>query len=134
MNADRNLLFGILALQMDFVARDALITAMHAWVLDKDKPLGLILLEHGALSNDTHELLQALVARHLAMHDNDAAKSLAALSSLESARQELAAIPDALVQQSLGHVAAESSQAHSQTLPLPSIGASGGEVTSKGRR
>ena len=39
MNTDRNLLFGILALQMDFVRRDALITAMHAWVLDKAKPL-----------------------------------------------------------------------------------------------
>ena len=33
--ADRNLLFGILALQMDFITRDELVTAMHAWVLDK---------------------------------------------------------------------------------------------------
>ena len=36
--ADRNLLFGILALQMDFIRRDDLIAAMHAWVLDKVKP------------------------------------------------------------------------------------------------
>ena len=43
VNADRNLLFGILALQMDFIGRDALIAAMHAWVLDKAKPLGRIL-------------------------------------------------------------------------------------------
>lgn len=28
--ADRNLLFGMLALQMDFVSRDALIAGMHA--------------------------------------------------------------------------------------------------------
>ena len=41
--ADRNLLFGILALQMDFVSRDALIAAMHAWVLDKIKPLARII-------------------------------------------------------------------------------------------
>jgi hypothetical protein len=40
--ADRNLLFGILALQMDFVSRDALIAAMNAWVLDKGKALGQI--------------------------------------------------------------------------------------------
>src|SRR4051794_7147566 len=39
-SADRNLLFGILALQMDFVPRDQLITAMNAWVLDKARPLG----------------------------------------------------------------------------------------------
>ena len=37
--ADRNLLFGILALQMDFISREALIQAMHAWVLAKAKPL-----------------------------------------------------------------------------------------------
>ena len=30
--SDRNLLFGVLALQMDFLSRDALIAAMHAWI------------------------------------------------------------------------------------------------------
>jgi hypothetical protein len=38
-SADRNLLFGILALQLDFVTRDALLAAMSAWVLAKHKPL-----------------------------------------------------------------------------------------------
>ena len=38
--ADRNLLFGILALQMNFIGRDALIAAMHAWVLDKAQAAG----------------------------------------------------------------------------------------------
>jgi hypothetical protein len=47
MSADRNLLFGILALQMDFISRYALIAAMHAWVTDKAKPLGQILVEQG---------------------------------------------------------------------------------------
>ena len=44
-SADRNLLFGILALQMDFISREALITAMNAWVLTKSKPLGQLRLE-----------------------------------------------------------------------------------------
>ena len=51
-SADRNLLFGILALQMDFISRDALIAAMNAWVLDKAKPLGQILVEQKALRPD----------------------------------------------------------------------------------
>jgi hypothetical protein len=51
-HVDRNLLFGILALQMDFISRDALISAMHAWVLNKQKPLGQILVEQGALAPD----------------------------------------------------------------------------------
>ena len=46
-HADRNLLFGILALQMDFISRDVLVAAMNAWVLDKGKPLGQVFLEPG---------------------------------------------------------------------------------------
>jgi hypothetical protein len=38
-SADRNLLFGILALQMDFISRDQLVAGMNAWVLDKTQPL-----------------------------------------------------------------------------------------------
>ena len=37
---DRNLLFGILAVQMNFVSRDALIAGMNAWVLTQHRPLG----------------------------------------------------------------------------------------------
>ena len=50
---DRNMLFGILALQMDFITRDALVAAMNAWVLEKSKPLGAILVEQGRLPSDT---------------------------------------------------------------------------------
>ena len=49
MSADRNLLMGVLSLQMDFVQRDALVDAMHAWSLDKKRSLGAILLERGNL-------------------------------------------------------------------------------------
>ena len=61
-HADRNLLFGILAVQMNFVGRDALIAAMHAWVLERSKPLGRILVEQQALSPARHDLLEQLVA------------------------------------------------------------------------
>ena len=46
---DRNLLFGILALQMDFISRDALIAAMNAWVLNKRTPLAQLLVDQGAI-------------------------------------------------------------------------------------
>src|SRR4051794_180675 len=93
-NADRNLLLGILALQMDFISRDALIAAMNAWVLDKDKPLGQILIAQGALARQDHELLEPMVARHVQIHGGDPHKSLAALSSIGSARQDLEQIGD----------------------------------------
>jgi serine/threonine protein kinase/tetratricopeptide (TPR) repeat protein len=104
--ADRNLLFGILALQMDFVGRDALIAAMHAWVMAKSKTLGEILLAQNGLGQDEHALLEALVKKHLARHDNDPEKSLAAVSSLGSVRDNLRRIADPDVEASLAHVPA----------------------------
>jgi hypothetical protein len=64
-DADRNLLFGVLALQLDSVTRDALIGAMNAWVLEKSKPLGRILVERNTLAADEHALVDALVCKHM---------------------------------------------------------------------
>ena len=61
--ADRNLLFGIVALQMDLISRDALIEAMHAWALTKSQPLGDLLVERGALSRGRCDMLDALIVR-----------------------------------------------------------------------
>jgi tetratricopeptide (TPR) repeat protein/tRNA A-37 threonylcarbamoyl transferase component Bud32 len=105
-SADRNLLFGILALQMDFVSRDALIRAMHAWVLQKAKPLGQVLREQGALPDDAHALVEALVQKHLERHGNDPQRSLAALSSIGPVREDLRQVADADVQASLAHACA----------------------------
>src|SRR5262245_55463267 len=78
--SDRNLLFGILALQMDFISRDALIAAMSAWVLDKAKSLGEILQGQGALVEADRAALDALVDRHLARHGGDPERSLASVA------------------------------------------------------
>src|SRR5258708_1050390 len=104
--SDRNLLVGVLALQMDFISRHALITALQAWPFPNHRPLSDLLLEQGALRPDTRDLLEALVQKHLELHDHDVPRSLATLSSLGPVRQQLAAIADPDVQASLGHVAA----------------------------
>jgi hypothetical protein len=100
-DSDLNLLFGILALQMDFINRDALVDAMNSWVLNKGKPLGRILLEQGKLSQDLLQLMDAIVAAHLKTHQQDARQSLAALSSVGSASHALAGIADPDLQASL---------------------------------
>jgi hypothetical protein len=102
----RNLLFGILALQMDFITRDALVQAMNAWILDKAEPLGQILVEHGALQLEKRDLLETLVQAHLEMHGGDAEHSLAAVSATGSARKELEQIADPDLQASLAQVSA----------------------------
>jgi hypothetical protein len=104
-SADRNLLFGILALQMDFVTRDQLIAGMNAWVLDKAKSLGEILNQQDALSQDRVALLTALMSEHLKQHGDDAAQSLAALSAVpHTLKQQLEQVPDGDVHASLGVV------------------------------
>ena len=103
-NTDRNLLFGILAIQMDFISRDALVSAMNGWVMDKSKPLGEILVEQRTLSRERYTLLEALVEEHLRMHGNDAERSLASLSSDGSVREQLEQIADPQLNASLVHV------------------------------
>src|SRR5437899_2334351 len=88
-SADCNLLFGILALQMDFISREALIKGMQTWVFDKSRRLGEIFAGLGVLSSERCALLDALVQEHLRQHDNDPVKSLAAVSSIGSARKAL---------------------------------------------
>ena len=100
-SADRNMLLGILALQMDFVTREQLIAGMNAWVLDKSKLLDEVLFEQRALKADTRVLLTALVAKHLELHAGDAQKSLAAVSSVGSLRENLKALADPDIEASL---------------------------------
>ncbi len=103
--ADRNLLFGILALQMDFITRDELIAAMNAWVVAKDKPLGQILDERGALSAARRAMLEPLVDEHVRVHDGDPTRSLAAIGDSSGIVSDLRrTVADAEVHASLGHV------------------------------
>ena len=89
IDADRNLLFGITALQMDLITRDALIAAMNAWVLAKYRAIGEILVEQKALGLNEREALEAMLVCRLAKHGDDPARSLAALSSVESIADDI---------------------------------------------
>ncbi len=128
-DADRNLLFGILALQMDFISRDALVAAMNAWVLDKQKTLGEILVAQGALDPRDRALLEPMVARHVQIHGDDPARSLAAVGSVSTVRETLGAVADFDVHVSLGHLGAAPDDAD----PASTV-AYVGETTSAGGR
>jgi serine/threonine-protein kinase len=105
-NISHNLLVGLLALQNSFISRDELLTAFTGWAKDKARPLGQILLARGALDKHRHALLDALVSEHLKLHGGDPEKSLAALSSIGSVRDDLSQIADSEILASLTHVSA----------------------------
>ncbi|HTU17808.1 MAG TPA: protein kinase, partial [Gemmataceae bacterium] len=102
--SDRNLLFGVLALQMDFLSRDALIAAMHAWIHDKTKSLGDILVEQHALHPEERDALDTLVQKRLDRHQGDVEQSLAAVSVSMPLRQELRRLDDPDMQASLSRL------------------------------
>jgi WD40 repeat protein/serine/threonine protein kinase len=103
-DADRNLLFGILALQLDFVSRDELIAAMHAWVLDKAAPLGQLLVARHAIQASERGVLDALVAKHLERHAGDLAQSLGAAHVPPALRDDLHRLGDRDLQESLAQL------------------------------
>lgn len=128
---DRNLLFGILALEMDFISRNALVSAVNAWVLDKSKPLGQILVDQSELSHDDHAMLEAVIDRHLQLHDGNPELSLAAIGPVEVIYDELQQIADPDVQASLQQF----SKHHTRTLDLqPTVSFSTGRKTSASKR
>src|SRR5262245_5884402 len=95
MSADRNLLFGLLALQMDLLTRDQLLDGFAAWMMEKETPVGQVLLRRGALTPEDVGAVEALLRRRLARH-GDVRQSLAGLGVEESVRQELSRLDDGL--------------------------------------
>ncbi len=108
---DRNLLVGIIALQLNFITQDALVSAMHRWVLDKATPLEDILASDGQLDPEAKEMLASIVRQHVDHHSGSAGKGLAAISDISSVRASLLTIGDGELSQALERVQVGGKQA-----------------------
>ena len=64
-SADRNLLFGMLAVQLDYVRAQQFIDAANQWMLNKHTALGDILVEKGFLSVEDRRFLDTIVEKHI---------------------------------------------------------------------
>jgi serine/threonine-protein kinase len=99
MDTDRNLLFGVLALQLDLLDRDRFAEACAAWATRKGTPLADLLVERGWLTPRDRDDVERLLQRKLHKH-GDAHASLAAVAGPE-VRRALDTVDDADVEQSL---------------------------------
>jgi len=63
--AERNLLFGLLALQNGLINQGQFVAVFQAWTLGKDRALADHLVGRGDLDTDDRSAVEALVARHL---------------------------------------------------------------------
>ncbi len=77
MDTDRNLLFGVLALQLDLIEPAQFAEACSAWAARKDKFLADILVERGWLKPADRTDVEKLLDRKLQRHGGDAAVGLA---------------------------------------------------------
>src|SRR5262245_17985400 len=103
--AAEQLVFGIIALQNNFITRDQLVTAFDAWVQDKSRRLVEILESLGALTIAHRRVLETLVEMFLAKHNGSPEKCLATLSWIPQVAPELEKHADPELLASLGHVA-----------------------------
>jgi hypothetical protein len=71
MSADRDLLFGLLALQNGLIDQGQLVAAFQAWTRDKGRPLADHLAARGDLDPEQRAGVEAMVALHLKKHGGD---------------------------------------------------------------
>ena len=86
-SADRNLLFGVLAVQLDFVSRDDLIAANQQWARDQGQSLSKVFVEQGMLSAEESKLIDGVVQKHLERNNNDPQKSLQSIEAYQFGSQ-----------------------------------------------
>jgi serine/threonine-protein kinase len=84
MDADRNLLFGVLALQGDLIDDRQFAEGCTAWAGRKDRPLSEFLLERGWIVEDDRRLIEQLLERKLKKHSGDAHLSLVSAAATDA--------------------------------------------------
>src|SRR5262249_41345047 len=80
-DTERDLLFGILAVQMGLLSLEALARGMQARARDQSRTMGQILVGRGALSGPQRDLLETRVREHLAAPGEAPTKSFAAVGA-----------------------------------------------------
>jgi tRNA A-37 threonylcarbamoyl transferase component Bud32 len=101
--ADRNLLFGLLALQNGLINQVQLVAAFQAWTLDRARALADHFIALGHLNEAQRAAIEAIADLHVAKH-GDIERSLAAVSADRSTRESLAQIGDVQIHATLARL------------------------------
>jgi serine/threonine-protein kinase len=100
---DRNLLFGLLALQNGLINQAQLVATFQAWTLDRARALADHFIALGHLNQAQRAVVEAMADLHVAKH-GDIERSLAAVSAGRSTRESLAQIGDAQIHATLARL------------------------------
>jgi serine/threonine protein kinase len=115
---DLNLLFGILALQIDLIDERQFVEACTMWAARKDATLADVLAERGWLSPDDRAEVERLVKRKLERFKDDPRSGLASLVR-PSVVQAIQQVPDEPIRQSLVDLVATTPSDHVPVMTSP---------------
>jgi tetratricopeptide (TPR) repeat protein len=104
MAADRDVLFGLFALQNGLIEQTQLHAALQTWACDKSRPLATHLAEGGHLDGDDCAAVEAIVSRRLERHGGDVEKTLVGVPVDDSTLESIGAIDDPDIQLTLDHL------------------------------
>ena len=90
VDTERNLLFGLLALQVGLIDQGALFAAFAAWTRDKGRPLADHFIDLGHLDAPRRAVVEAIAGLHVQALGGDPGKSLAVLAVGRATRESLA--------------------------------------------
>ncbi len=132
-DVNHNLLFGLMAWQLDFIDREELTCGIKRWLETKQKLLASILVDRQSLSASQREVLEALIDEHVRQHAGDVTQSLAVVSSIGPVLSELKALGDSDLNESLTFIAADPFQTINAKIEnqsgSPSVGQHGAAET-----
>jgi hypothetical protein len=103
VNLDRNLLFGVLALQADLIDQERFARGCILWSAQKTVPLADLLVQQGWLTNDDKADVEKLVERKVSKHKGDARAGLAEVTT-DPIKRSLAGVDDSAVRQTLAEL------------------------------
>jgi serine/threonine protein kinase len=97
MNTDRNLLFGVLALQGDLIDASQFAQACTSWAGQKDRPLASVLVERGWIRDSDVRVVDQLLELKLEKIAGNAQLGLAQIAARDAAVQaSIASVRDAV--------------------------------------
>ena len=114
MGAERNLLFGVVALQAGLISSDDFVKACAIWATRKGATLGDVLVEMGALGAGNRDVLDRLLSTKVLGAGGALGASLADVP--EEVRQSLAALGDVEIARSLAGASAQGDLSSAPTL------------------
>ena len=71
MSKDRELLFGVLAVQLKLISTQKLMESAAIWATRQEQPLGKILIEQGYLNEEKRNLIENLLELQIKEHNGD---------------------------------------------------------------